>query len=147
MYVGKRIGATAESLIPDYPPASGRPLPKIYMLDGQLSKYKSRKQRAFVAINIANGKLKTPYPRTGKLGQSIQAGEPRIEGDNLIVPIGTNREYAPLVIGDDSQQSKYHAETGWWQLPKVIQAGGPAISNEVAQVLRGYVVSTLRGRS
>jgi hypothetical protein len=54
------------------------------------------------------------YVRTGTLGRSITT-EVEAQGTTFIGRIGTAINYAPYVIGDDSQQAWMHAGR-WWQL-------------------------------
>src|SRR5687767_3645739 len=68
---GKRMGVAAESVIPPYPPPSGKPRPKIYQrqrADGitYLSAFKNQAQQGAVFALINAGKV--PFVRTGLLG-------------------------------------------------------------------------------
>lgn len=143
---GKRMGVAAESVIPVYPPASGKPRPKIYTRtrkDGStyLSAFASQAEQGKVFSLIDEGKI--PYPRSGILGRSITSAISDLTGSSVTVRIGTAISYAPLVIGDDDQQAAYHKGT-WWQLSAVMAentaiietAGNQALTKGVEQELK-----------
>lgn len=120
---GKRMGIAAESVIPDYPKASGRSLPKIYTrtrADGStyLSAFKNMAMQGAVFALVNAGKI--PYVRSGLLGRSITSTISDLTGSSVTMRIGTTVKHAPGVIGDDSQQYAYHKDT-WWQLVRVMQ--------------------------
>lgn len=143
---GKRMGVAAESVIPEYPPASGKPRPKIYTrtrADGStyLSAFKNQAQQGAVFALVNAGKV--PYPRTGTLGRSITSGISDLTGSSVTVRIGTSVNYAPLVIGDDSQQSPYFAGV-WWQLEKVMQDNQTKIEAEGNKALLSGVERELK---
>jgi hypothetical protein len=130
---GKRMGVAAESVIPEYPVASGKPRPKIYTrthADGTtyLSAFKNQAQQGKVFALINAGKI--PYVRTGLLGRSFTS-------------VGTTIKYAPLVVGDDSQQSAYHRGT-WWQLPQVMADNRDKIESEGQRFLADGIAKELK---
>lgn len=135
---GKRMGVAAESVVPDYPPPSGKPRPKIYLRtsakDGSLfySAFESQAQQGAVFALINAGKI--PYTRSGLLGRSITSAISDLTGESVTVSIGTSVTYAPLVIGDDSQQAAYHKGT-WWQLNVVMADNTDLIEREGEQAL------------
>lgn len=134
---GKRMGVAAESVIPDYPPPSGKARPKIYTrtrADGSsyLSAFKSQAQQGKVFSMINAGSI--PYTRTGLLGRSITSAISDLTGESVTVTIGTAVKYAPLVIGDGTQQDAYHKDW-WWQLNKVMEDNQAKIEAEGAKSL------------
>lgn len=137
---GKRMGAKAESFVPDYPKASGKPLPKIYTRDTVAgkkvspfkTKFKTAGQAYFVLKLGEKGGI--PYQRSGLLGRSITSAISDLTGSSVTVRTGTALRYAPLVIGDDKTQSNYHKKT-WWQLHSVMEANRPAIEAEGQKTL------------
>jgi len=143
---GKRMGVAAESVVPPYPPPSGKPLAKFYLreaADGSLyySKFKSRAQQGKVFSLINQGKI--PTQRSGTLGRSVTSAISDLTGESVTVKIGTAIAYGPLVIGDDDDQSNYHKDH-WWQLTKVMAentdtieaAGQTALTAEVERELK-----------
>lgn len=143
---GKRMGVAAESFIPDYPPASGKPRPKIYTRtrkDGStyLSAFKSQAQQGKVFSLIKQGDI--PYTRTGLLGRSITSGIDNLTASSVTVKIGTAIKYAPLVIGDDTQQDAYHKGT-WWQLVKVMEQHQTEIEAEGQKALVAQIEKELK---
>jgi hypothetical protein len=143
---GKRMGVAAESVIPDYPPASGKPRPKIYTrtrADGStyLSAFKNQAQQGAVFALINAGKI--PYVRSGLLGRSINSAISDLTGSSVTVRIGTAVKYAPLVIGDKSQQSSYHSDT-WWRLNEVMENNRAKIEGEGQTTLTDGVAKELR---
>lgn len=144
--VGKRIGVAAEAQIPGYPPPSGKPLPKIYTrtrADGStyLSAFKSQTQQGKVFSLIKAGEI--PYGRTGLLGRSITSGISDLSASSVTIKVGTAIKYAPLVIGDDTQQSAYHRGT-WWQLNKVLLANQSKIEAEGTKSIAAEVTKELK---
>lgn len=117
---GGVAGAYAEGLVREYPSPSRRPLPVYYTRrrkDGSTfkSKFKSERQQRYFFWALTQGKI--PYKRTGQLGRSItHVVEVSTENNVIEIVVGTNLEYAPFVIGEE--QSHYHQETGWKQLPE-----------------------------
>jgi len=109
---GLKMGVVAESKVSPYPPQSHAPLPKQYTRTGVRgnvfqSKFKTREQQGKVFSMIASGAI--PYHRTGQLGRSITSDVAGVSPVDVTVSIGTNVDYAPLVIGDPAtQQSPYH---------------------------------------
>lgn len=146
---GKRMGVAAESFVPNYPIASGKPRPKIYLrtsaVDGSLfySAFESQAQQGKVFSLINEGKV--PYKRTGTLGRSITSGiDPSsLTGSSVTVRIGTAIKYAPLVIGDDAQQDPYFKGI-WWQLNKVMEDNQDAIEAEGEKALNAGIEQELR---
>jgi len=148
---GKRMGVAAESFVPDDPPPSGKPLPKIYTRDTVAgkkvapykSKFKSDKQ-AYYVIFVLGKEGKIPYKRTLLLGRSITSAISDLTGSSVTVRTGTAVKYAPLVIGDDTQQSHYHKDH-WYQLNKVMADNTPAIEAEGQKALTAGVEQELKG--
>jgi hypothetical protein len=110
---GIKMGVVAEKQVSPYPPQSHAPLPKKYLrssiVDGELfySKFESQRHQGKVFSLIAAGVI--PYRRTGQLGRSITSDVTGVSPVDVTVSIGTNTDYAPLVIGDpETQQSPYH---------------------------------------
>jgi hypothetical protein len=138
---GKRMGVAAESVIPDYPEPSGNPLEKFYIRTTAFgkptkpyrSKFKSDKQ-AYYVLFVLSKEGKIPYQRTGLLGRSITSAISDLTGESVTVTIGTAVKSAPLVIGDDDQQSHYHKDH-WWQLHKVMDENSDMIQEEGAKTL------------
>lgn len=148
-YVGRRIGIAAESVVPEYPLVSGKPLPKIYQRrrkDGTtyLSKFKSQKQQGKVFMLLKQGKI--PYRRTGQLGRSITSAIKELTNASVSVVIGTNTPYAPYVIGDDNEQALYHKGV-WWQLVKVIERELPVINAEAQKATVDGIRRLLNGET
>lgn len=139
---GRAAGVAAESVIPDYPVASGKPLAVFYdrisIVDGRAfkSKFSSLKQQRYVLSLAARGMI--PYRRTGTLGRSITSDIENASPGGVTVKVGTNKSYAPYVISKYSQ-SKYHAGT-WWVLDDEIERGMPIITKaaQVAFIKRIY---------
>jgi hypothetical protein len=138
---GKRMGAAAESVIPDYPEPSVNPLEKFYTRTTAFgkptkpyqSKFKSDKQ-AYYVLFVLSKEGKIPYQRTGLLGRSITSAISNLTGESVTVTIGTAVKSAPLVIGDDDQQSHYH-KGHWWQLHAVMDENSEMIQAEGAKSL------------
>jgi hypothetical protein len=144
---GRRIGAAAESIVPEYPPPSGKPLPKRYQrtrADGStyLSKFKSRAQQGKVFALLSENKI--PYRRTGMLGRSVVSALTELTGTSVTVSVGSALPYAPLVIGGDEQQAQYH-RGHWWQLETAITGNLPVISAAGQAALNEAVERALRG--
>lgn len=120
---GTVAGVAAESVVSPYPQASGKPLALFYTrrrADGStyLSKFKTMKQQAKVMSLAKQGKI--PYKRTGTLGRSITSEAQNATANGVDVVIGTNRKYAPYVIGSPPMQSHYHMGT-WTPLADDMQ--------------------------
>lgn len=143
---GKRMGVKAESYVPEYPPASGKPRPKIYTrtrADGStyLSAFKSQKQQGKVFTLIKAGDV--PYNRSGMLGRTITSAISDLTGSSVTVRIGTSYKVAPLVIGNDEEQAAYHRGT-WWQLNKVMDDNNDAILAEGEDALKKGIERELK---
>ncbi len=148
-YVGKRVGVAAESVIPPYPPPSHKARAKIYQRrrkDGStyLSAFKSAKMQGKVFVLISEGKI--PTRRSGRLGRSIVSAIESLTSTSVTIDIGTNVDYAPLVIGDDDQQAAYHNGT-WWQLQAVIAGSMTTIEGEAQKALTTGVQRLINGES
>ncbi len=147
---GKRMGAAAESFVPDYPPPSGKPLEKFYTrteafgrpTKPYLSKFKSDKQAYYVLFVLGkNGKI--PYKRSGLLGRSITSAISDLTGESVTVTIGTAIKGAPYVIGDDDAQSNYHKDH-WWQLHAVMAEHSDEIEAEGQKALLSGIEQELK---
>lgn len=143
---GKRMGVAAESVIPDYPRASGKPLPKIYTrtrADGStyLSAFKNAAMQGAVFSLINAGKV--PYVRTGLLGRSFTSAISDLTGSSVTVRVGTADKKAPLVVGGDGQQAAYHKGT-WWQFPQVMEDNREKIEGEGQKALNQGVEQELK---
>jgi hypothetical protein len=146
-YAGKRMGVAAESVVPDYPSPSGKPLAKFYLrsaADGSLyhSKFESQAQQGKVFSLVKAGEI--PYPRSGALGRSITSAISDLTGESVTVKTGTALKHAPLVIGDDTEQSAYH-KGHWWQLHAVMAENAAAIEAEGNKALAAGVEQELKG--
>lgn len=144
---GRAVAVAAESVAVKYPQQTRKPLPLFYtrrsVVDGRSfqSKFKSLAQQRLVMAMAAEGAF--PRKRTGLLGRSITS---RVvgEGGVVIIDIGTNIPYAPLVIGDVSRQSHYHQ--GNW-VPMVVNLRSNvdllrrAAETEVLAAVREYLKS------
>jgi len=144
--VGKRVGAAMESVIPDYPPPSGKPLPKIYTrrrADGSsyLSAFKSMAQQRKVFALLKQGAI--PFKRTGLLGRSFTSTITELLPSSVTITLGTAIKYAPLVVGDDTQQALYH-KGHWWQLIVVMQSNQALFETEATQTLAKEVAKELK---
>jgi hypothetical protein len=110
MHVGGRVGVFAEGIAREMPERrEGVPLPLAYTLDGKPSKFKSRKQRAFVMRLSKQGKI--PRTRTGFLANSMTHEVTVLQG-GAIVAVGTNLQGAEYVL-DIDRQNRYLASLGW----------------------------------
>lgn len=73
------------------------------------------------------------YRRTGTLGRSIGLGgqaeiyEVRSIGAGYEAQLGTRLEYAPYVIGSQSQTAVHRAR-GWWTMRTVLEKAKPGIT-------------------
>jgi len=147
IYVGHRVGTLAESLprsaIPPSP--NGRPLEKVYTLDGKPSKFKSKKQQGWMFAALKAGKLKLPYKRTGFIINSITHAV-NVVDTGVIVTVGTNQKGARYVIGLPGEQSHYHQQTGWLSLPKQIDQADNEIQVEIQRSVTNYVKGYMKGR-
>lgn len=125
---GVKVGAAAEALVSEYPPASGNALPLYYTRqrkDGSTyqSKFKSMRQQRKVMSMAAKGLF--PYRRTGTLGKSILSKATVAGGGIVVVAVGSNLGYAPYVI-DKQMQSHYHMGT-WTTIQDDIIKDLPAL--------------------
>lgn len=139
---GRKVGVRAEELAGEYPPAPRRPLNPYYQrvhvnttdkprpTDGQpyLSKWKSSKQQGYFFASLADGDITLPYKRTGYLGASMTS-DVEVTANGVIVEVGSPLGYAPLVIGNESEQSYYHAETGWESLGDQLDEASDVLLN------------------
>ena len=146
----KRMGAAAEEAVPPYAPVRTQKLSKFYtrstVAGKQVTPFKSKfktQGQAFKVLKLGEaGKI--PYRRSGQLGRSIISKVVEVTTAYALVSIGTSLIGAQQVIGDDSQQSAYHAGN-WWQLqkemekatPAVLEAGQQGIDDELATLLKG----------
>lgn len=139
---GKAVGVAAESVVSEYPIASGKPLEKVYTrtnAKGETyhSKFKSLKQQRKVMALVANGKV--PYRRTGQLGRSITSNIANVTPTSVDVVIGSNYPAAVYVIGTpDEGQSRYHQGT-WIPLQSDLDNNAAKL-NAVAQTAFGQAV-------
>lgn len=139
LYAGKRVGLEGERVAAIYPPASGKPLPRVYVRQRKgggtfVSKFKSDKQQGYFWWAFNNGELDVPYGRTGQLGRSITS-EARLVGDGVEVAVGTNLPYAPQVIGNrETQQAQYHWGT-WTPLDEALMGAQSALINRLERDL------------
>lgn len=104
-------GVAAESFVSEYPTATGNPLTKYYTRvrkDGTTyqSKFKTLKQQRKVMALVAEGKV--PHERTGTLGKSVTSKAEKAGKCKVRVRIGSDKDYASVVIGGDQEQSHYH---------------------------------------
>ena len=89
------------------------------------------KQRLFVIIAIKEGRIKVPYRRTNRLGQSITTAVNTV-GGRVVGTIGTNVDYAPWVISSEKTpdsggpQAQYHKKR-WWTLQGVVADAWPHV--------------------
>lgn len=144
--VGARIGVAAESLIPEYPPASRKPLPLFYdRTDAQgrpyKSKFKSAKQQRYVMALARKGKI--PYRRTGQLGRSFTSRVVRVTPLDVAIAVGSNLFYGPYVKGSPPQQSHYHTGT-WTSLEDDIQKGQAFLVSQGSNALLAEIQKRLK---
>lgn len=142
-YVADRVGTLAESYPREYPDAVVMPLPLFYMLNGKPSKFKSEKQRAYVAIRGKKGLI--PGKRTGQLGNSI-THETTVAGGVAEISVGSNKVYAKYPLGDETQQNHYLAMRGWKSLRKQLDAHADDLRAEVVTTLDHYLDGALGGQ-
>ncbi len=141
-FAGKAVGVAAESVVSEYPIASGKPLAKVYTRtnakgETYQSKFKSLKQQRFVMALASKGKI--PYRRTGLLGRSITSDIANLTPVSVDVLIGSNWADAKYVIGTpDEGQSMYHQGT-WTPLQNDIDNNAAKI-NATAQLAFGQAV-------
>lgn len=139
---GNEAAVVLEEGISPYPETTGNELPLFYVRtrkDGTTyrSKFKNKKQQAKVMQLARDGKI--PYKRTGTLGKSITTQVKKAGRGKVRISIGSDRDYAPYVIGDDQEQSHYHR--GNWTpivedvdaaLPDAIRAFEQSIGRQLA---------------
>lgn len=136
-HVGDRVGTLAEAHIRDSIPESpaGRPLPLYYTLDGKPSKFKSHKQRGKVFALAAEGKI--PTKRTGFLFNSI-THTTSIVDTGVLVRVGTNAPEGPYTLGDETQQSHYHKETGYVPIVETVERHTGEYRDVAIDTVRSY---------
>ena len=83
------------------------------------SKFKTLGQQLYFFAALAAGEIQIPYRRTGTLQRQIYTKSQMLSRQEVIGYIGDNVEYAPEVIGNDSEQAEIHKGV-WWQLEKVV---------------------------
>ena len=76
-----------------------------------LSKYKAFKHQMGFFNRVEEGDIDIPYRRTAALGDSLTS-IPFAGPDRVGFRIGSNRAYAPMVIGSEEEQAPYHR--GHW---------------------------------
>ncbi len=124
-----KVGAAAEGLVSDYPPASGKPLAVFYERtnakgETYRSKFKTLRQQRKVMALASEGKI--PYRRTGTLGKSILHSQPHVVAPGVVMTeIGSKLSYAPYVL-DLVMQSHYHMGN-WTPLQTDLQNGIPRL--------------------
>lgn len=128
---GRKVGVRAESLVGEYPPAPRRPLNAYYTRvnaagEAYQSKFKTLKQQGYYFASLADGNITLPHKRSGWLGASITS-DVTVESTGVLVEVGTPVGYAPLVIGNESEQSFFHAETGWQSLGEQLDEGSDVL--------------------
>lgn len=121
---GAAAGVAAESVVSDYPKVTGNKLAVYYTRqrkDGStyLSKFKSQKQQYYV-VKVLGEAGKIPHRRTGTLGKSITSSVEQVNADEVLTKVGTNKRYAPFVIGLPPVQSHYH-QGNWTPLETNLQ--------------------------
>jgi len=137
LQAARKTGVAMESLVLPIPPPPNRPLAPVYTLNGRPSKFKTEKQRRYVLMAISRGLIRIPYRRTNSLYRSLTS-KTELIGDSLFISVGTNKAYAPYVIGyprqaglpyprGSNQQSFYHRQTGHKSLPEQVQRQLPRL--------------------
>lgn len=82
------------------------------------------------------------YQRTGTLGRGWTMSGPKIQGQDLVVEVGNNINYAGIAQGfivKDPRQSKVMANLGWSSIE--------VIGAEVMETHRALVVASMRPRT
>lgn len=108
---GRAVGVAAESVVSEYPEASGKPLERFYdRVDSKgrayKSKFKTLRQQKYVMALGARGGI--PYRRTGQLGKSITSDIRDLSPTGVTVVVGTNDTKAKYVIGTPEEgQNRY----------------------------------------
>lgn len=142
-YLGGRIGTMAEGFAREMPERQeGVPLPKVYTLDGKPSKFKSRKQRAFVMRLADKGKI--PRTRTGQLANSMTHEVTVLRG-GAIVAVGTNLSGAEYVL-DIERQNRYLAMLGWVPLQTRFEQHAQDLRQETVSAGQGYLDGYIAGK-
>jgi hypothetical protein len=144
---GERVGEKVIELVGEYPRQSRKPLPVFYTrtrADGSTyrSKFKSRKQQGYV-FGVLVKENRIPYRRTGNLGASFIQQTTRTP-DGLIIKVSATVPYASLVVGDDDEQSQYHAGT-WSQLGEIITDNETLLIGQLEQDLITAIEARLGG--
>jgi phage gpG-like protein len=147
--VGAKLGEKGMSYATEYPEPSGKPLPKFYTRTSvagrptrpYLSKFKSDKQ-AYYVIFILGKEGKIPYRRSGGLGGSMTSKVENVMPTAVDVVVGTNKDYAPYVIGKD-KQSHYHAGN-WMTLEENISSHSKELSTYAFAVFVTEVEGSLK---
>lgn len=147
---GKVVGAAMEASFAEYPTKqTGVQLPAFYVrtrADGTTyqSKFKSRKQQAYVILLGKKGKI--PYRRTGMLGKSYHSSV-RVVGHTVSVATDSNLPYTPFVIGD--QQNHFLASLGWRNEKDILRQDTPrltALYSSQVQALLDAIDEEYQGR-
>ncbi|MDD5001487.1 MAG: hypothetical protein PHO55_10960 [Thiomonas arsenitoxydans] len=146
--VGRVVGEEVISLIGEYPPASGNELPLYYTrVDAKgrsyKSKFKSLRQQRRVFALIREGKV--PYRRTGTLGKSLTWDIESSSAERVVVVVGTNIPYGPLVY-DEERQSHYHRGT-WTPIQVTIRDNLPALAEVAGAELARHIREQMMGHS
>ena len=149
LQAARKTGVAMESLVLPIPPPPNRPLAPVYTLNGKPSKFKTEKQRRYVLWAIRTGAIRVPYRRTNSLYRSLTS-KVGLTGGSVYITVGSNKPYAPYVIGfprqvslvyprGSNQQSVYHRQTGHKSLPEQINLQLPRLMrvflNELQQNL------------
>lgn len=100
------------------------------------SKFKSRRQQAYVMALVKRGKV--PRTRTGFLGNSLTHIVSAV-GTGVVIQVGTNLKYAKYPIGDEGEQNHYLATLGWERLGNKLSAHTAEYRTEIVEGLRGVV--------
>lgn len=141
-FTGKAVGVAAESVVSEYPEASGKPLAAVYTRtnakgETYQSKFKTLRQQRKVMALASEGKI--PYRRTGGLGRSITSDIANLTPVSVDVLIGSSWKDAFLVIGTPAEgQSMYHQ--GTWQPLQTDIDNNAAKLNTVAQKAFGQAI-------
>jgi hypothetical protein len=137
LQAARKTGVAMESLVLPIPPPPNRPLAPVYTLNGKPSKFKTEKQRRYVLWAIRTGAIRVPYRRTNSLYRSLTS-KAELAGGSVYITVGSNKSYAPYVIGfprqaglvyprGSNQQSFYHRQTGHKSLPEQISRQLPSL--------------------
>lgn len=109
----------------EYPPASRRK---------QL--FKSAKQRRAFFAKLRSGEIEVPYVRGSSPGsRNLKQNWTLVEANEGLTQIVANATpYGPLVH-DNEKQTRYHRETGWPTVDKVLEAERDVVINYLRQAL------------